>query len=277
MLASVSLCFLLPRGTKAGPPPLRVTFLALDHGSAALVQAPGGMVGLVGAGAAEDADAMVRMLRRRGVRKLDVVVATTWSERYLGGLPGLLKHLPVGRVVRNQLYVRTPVGERAFSEMARRGVKDFAPPPGDAETLFYTPPCQMESVAPTGPMLKQFEKDPLCSAVYEFQYGRTSVLCLGEASRTHQQVMWREVTERPWGQVLQIGRDGGAEALFPGMLKDLRTRYAVLTIPGKSHAKPANVTLDALRKAGVKVYRTDRDGPITVTSDSEHIKVSAGS
>lgn len=233
-------------------------------------------MGLVGVGAEGDTDAVIQTLRRSGVRKLDVVVAATWSEGCLGGLPGLLKRLPVGRVVRNQLYVRTPVGERAFNAMARHGVKDFAPPPGDAETLFYTPPCQMRSVAPTGPMLKQFERDPLCSAIYEFQYGHQSVLCLGETSRIHQQVMWREGSPRPWGQVLQIGRNGAADALFPGMLKDLRTRYAVLTIPRGAQAKPASATLEALRRAGVKVYRTDRDGSITVTCDSESIKVTAG-
>ena len=78
---------------------------------------------------------------------LDVVVAATWSERCLGGLPGLLKQMPVGRVVRNQLYVRTPVGDRealrmylrsfvSFTKRARVSFKSAATP---IESLFAEP------------------------------------------------------------------------------------------------------------------------------------------
>jgi competence protein ComEC len=257
------------------PPPLRVSFLSLEHGDATLIQAPGGLNGLLGVGAAGDAGAVAAHLRRRGISRLDVVVAATWSERSLGGLPALLAAGKVGRVVRNQLYVPTATGERVLAEVDKRGVRSFSPPPGGTETLFRSPPCQMRAVAPTGPMLARFAKDPRCSAMYEFQYDRISVLCLGDASREHQQAMWEQVDPRPWGHVLQIGRNGAAGALLPSMLKELKTRYVVLPIPRKSGAAPAPETLTALRRAGVKVYRTDRNGTVTVTTDGTHVNVRA--
>jgi competence protein ComEC len=250
-----------------------VSFLALDHGEATLVQAPGGVDGLIGAGAAGDATAVSRYLRKRGVKQLDVMVAATWSERSLGGMPALLKTERVARIVQNQLYVPTTVGDRALREASRRGVRTFSPPPGNTETLFRSPPCQMRAVAPTGPMMGRFAKDPRCSAMYEFQYDHLSVLSLGESGREHQRDMWRQADPRPWGHVLQIGRNGAADALLPAMLPDLRTRYAVLTIPRKSGGEPAPETLAALHRAGVKVYRTDRDGTVTVTTDGTHISV----
>ena len=130
-------------GIRAGPPPppLRVTFLSLDYGDATLVQAPGGMVGLLGAGAARDGDAVIRYLRRHGIRKVDVLVAAAWSERYLGGVPALLRSVHVSRVLRNPLYVPTAAGERALKEVQQHGIEAFSPTPGDFDTLYHTPPC----------------------------------------------------------------------------------------------------------------------------------------
>jgi competence protein ComEC len=254
---------------------LRVTFLSLDRGAATLVQAPGGLVGLVGAGGPGDAGAIVGWLGRHHISKVDVLVATTWSEPYLGGAAGLLKRVKVGRIVRNPLYVPTPVGDHLLEDADRRGIKSFSPPPGDSETLFYTPPCEMRAVAPTGPMLVQFAKDPRCSAIFQFKYEQASILCLGDSSRKHQQVMWEQVERKPWGHVLQIGRNGAADSLLPSMLRPLRTRYAVIPIPRRSGARPAAGTLAALKQAGVRVYRTDRQGAVTVVTDGTQIHVTS--
>ena len=259
----------------AGPPPLRVTFLPLDHGAATLVQAPGGLVGLVGAGGPGDGEAITAWLRHHHVPKLDVLVATTWTDAYLGGAPALLKGMPVGRIVRSPLYVPTPIADRVLTLADQRGVQAFSPPPGDSETLFYTPPCRMRAVAPTGPMLVQFEKDPRCSAIYQFVYEHMSVLCLGDSARKHQQAMWAQADPKPWGHVLQIGRNGGEDSLLPSMLRGLRTRFAVIPIPRKSGAQPAASTLAALKQAGVRVYRTDRQGAVTVVTDGTQIHVTA--
>lgn len=212
-------------------------------------------------------------LRRHNVHKLDVLVATTWTDAYLGGASALLQGMPVGRIVRSPLYVPTPIADRVLKLADQRGVKAFSPPPGDSESLFYTPPCRMRAVAPTGPMLIQFEKDPRCSAIFEYEYEHVSVLNLGDSARKHQQAMWEQADPKPWGHVLQIGRNGAADSLYPAMLRGLRTRFAVIPIPRKSGAEPAASTLAVLKQAGVRVYRTDHDGAVTATTDGTQIHV----
>lgn len=259
----------------APPPPLRVTFLSLDYGDATLIQAPGGMTALLGAGAVGDGDAVVRCLRRRRISHLDVLVAASWTDRHLGGVPALLKSIRVGRVVRNHLYVPSAAGERALHLADQRGIPVLTPSPGESIPVFRSPPCGMRAVAPTGPMLVRFAKDPRCSTIWEFEYDHLSVLCLGETARKHQQAMWEQADPKPWGQFLQIGRSGAADALLPSLLKGLKTRYAVIPVPRKSGAAPAPETLATLKQAGVKLYRTDRNGDVTCATDGSEIRVSA--
>jgi competence protein ComEC len=122
-------------------------------------------------------------------------------------------------------------------------------------------------------MRHRFAKDPDCSLVIEMSYNKISLLTLGENTRRHQQMFWDEVFPRPWGQVISLGRNGGEGAILPSILKPLKTKVAIIPIPRSSGARPAASTLQALKQAGVKVYRTDRDGAITVTTDGTDVSV----
>ena len=54
----------------------------------------------------------------------------------------------------------------------------------------------------------------------------------------------------------------------PEFLKAVSPAYAVISVgKGNDYGHPHQVTLDKLSAAGVKVYRTDINGTITITSD----------
>lgn len=264
----------------AGKPTVKMTYFALDNGDAALMEVPGGTKILIGTGGPGDGPGLVRTLNRRGLKKVDALMIPTWGERCIGSGVYVLRHLGVKQIYHNPVFARTkssaPMYETAKVLEKASKTRVAAPAPGETITLFYTPPVQLQAVAPTGPMLARFEGDPACSMITELSINRVSFLNLGETTRKHQQAMWDHVYPRPWGQVLAIGRNGGEGAILPAMLKPLRTRYAVLSIPRKSRQKPAASTLQLLKNAGVKVYRTDQDGTVTVTTDGEQIHITAG-
>lgn len=270
----------VPSGAmQAKAPTLRLTFFALDHGESMLVQAPGGMTFLVGAGAAADAGEVIRQLQSRKIRRLDTVMLASWSDRHMGGIPKVLEKFPVRMFMRNPLYVKTATGDRILrmaDSMQRAGqLSVHIPSPGEITPVFYQPPCEVASVAPTGAMLQQFAGDRNCSLVMEILFDRTSYLSLGDTSTKHQQAFWRQAPRKPWGHILQIGRGGSADAVTASLLKPLKTKVAVIPIPRKSGWKPAAQTLTALKRVGAKVYRTDRDGHITVTSDGRNVRVTS--
>src|SRR5947208_2618132 len=91
-------------------PPLRLTFIALDHGCATLMQPPGGSNGLIDTGGPGDGPQLVRFLKGRGISKLQVLVVSAWIEKCVGGAPALMKQLDVGRVLHSQIPFHTPDG-----------------------------------------------------------------------------------------------------------------------------------------------------------------------
>lgn len=256
---------------------VRITFFALDRGEATLIETPGGMVSLLGAGAPGEGETIVKLLRKRGIRALSAVMAGTWQDRHVGGMKVVLEQVPMNVFMQNPLYVSTPVGDKMLKvagAMAKAGQLHLAiPTPGEVTTVSYNPPCEIAAVGPTGPMLAQYKGDRDCSLTMEVNYHKVSFLSLGQTNKQHQSALWQQAKRRPWGHVLQIGRNGAADSLAESLLKPLKTRVAVLPIPRKSGARPAASTLAALRRAGVKVYRTDQQGEVTVVTDGTHVKV----
>jgi competence protein ComEC len=147
------------------------------------------------------------------------------------------------------------------------------PAPGETIPLYRTPPYQFRVVAPTGPMLVPFQNDPACSLMVELMYQHVSVLDLGSTKAKHQAAMWKTAQLQPTGEVLVIGRSGAADALDASLLKPLKTRVAVIRVPLKGGKRPAPELLARLKRAGVKVYRTDTHGRITVETDGATIWV----
>ena len=66
--------------------------------------------------------------------------------------------------------------------------------------------------------------------------------------------------------VLKVAHHGSEDEGLPALLERLRPRAAVIEVgAGNSYGHPAPATLAALAAAVPRVYRTDRDGEVTVT------------
>lgn len=276
--AAVGLCTVLPlKGRGSATASARFHFLSLPKGDAILVQGPNGENALVGAGAPGEHPRVLRYLREAGIRKLDYLFVSTWSEQHVGGALPVYRAFPTARVVHNPLYAPTDLGDRfirtAQAEEQKRRRRVLSPGAGERFVLSFAPPFQATAIAPTGAMLGRYRSDPSCSLVTEFNFDRVSMLDLGQTTRGQQQLMWKTTPQRPEGQILKVGRGGKADALLASLLKPLRTQIAVLHVPTSSASRPSPELLATLRKARVKIYRTDRDGNVIATTDGRKISL----
>jgi competence protein ComEC len=73
-------------------------------------------------------------------------------------------------------------------------------------------------------------------------------------------------------EVLKVGHHGSSDSRLPELVRELRPEVAVISVgAGNGYGHPAPSTLAAL--ASVRVYRTDRDGRVTLESDGRALGV----
>ena len=72
--------------------------------------------------------------------------------------------------------------------------------------------------------------------------------------------------------VLKVGHHGSAYSSTPAFIGAVAPAIAVISVGRENlFGHPAPSTLVTLQRAGARVYRTDRDGAVTITTDGERL------
>ncbi len=249
----------------AQPPPrgLRITFLDVGQGDAALLQVREGAV-LVDQGPPEAR--VARQLRGLGVRALAAVVLTHPQRDHIGGAADVLSKLAVGSVLDPELPVESRDEEAARTAARRRGVRVVT---ARAGRVYQLGGLTLRILWPAGPGPPG--EDPNQRAVVVLaSYGEVDALLTADAESDVTAPLVHASVE-----ILKVAHHGSADPGLRGELRTLRPRVAVVSVGARNdYGHPTASTLAALRSVpGLRLYRTDLDGRVVVETDGAAISV----
>ena len=100
-------------------------------------------------------------------------------------------------------------------------------------------------------------------------FGSFSVLFTGDAQREAEEQILRHVRRNDLkATILKAGHHGSKTSSSPAFIEAVRPEAVVVSCgAGNSYGFPHTAVLAALKKQKADVYRTDRDGAISVVSD----------
>ena len=250
------------------PPPagMRVTFLDVGQGDATLIQVPQGSM-LVDQGPPEAN--VAQQLRRFGIRELSLLVLTHPQRDHVGGAAEVLSSTRVRIVLDPRLASTVPEERAAIAEAKEQHVRVVTARPG---LEYAVGKLRVRVLWPDGPGVPS--EDPnLRATVCLVSYGEVDVL-LGADAESPVLLPLR----LPPVEILKVSHHGSADAQLPTLLRQVRPNVAVISVgEGNTYGHPTPETLAALEASpGLAVYRTDRDGAVTVESDGHEISVATG-
>jgi competence protein ComEC len=211
-----------------------------------------------------DAD-VVRLLRREGVERLDLLVVTHAHLDHVGGAPDVLAAMPVDVLwmhrVPAQLTV-TPQHDAALREAERRGIPIRGPPPGAVVRIGA---LTLEVLGPPSGRPYDWTRSELnnMSVVLRASVdGVGSALLAGDAEREAQADLLRQWRDRLSADVLVVPHHGSRTS-DPEFLRAVGPHTAIVSVgAGNRHGHPHREVLEVLEQTGARVLRTDRDGTI---------------
>ena len=254
-------------GLGTEPPPKRptVSFLDVGQGDATLIQAPDGSAALFDGGPPEGG--VLRRLRRAGVRRLSLVVATHSSRDHHGGLAGVLSGLPVDLFLDGGDGSEDPAFRALKRTVARRGVRSvparagLALQAGSIAIRVLSPPPRPPGPAP---------EDPNPRAVVAIvDVGGMRVFLSADAESEALLPL-----SLPAVDAMKVAHHGSSDPGLPELLKRLRPRVASIPVGQNTYGHPTPSTLRALRAAGVASYRNDRDGTVRLSIEDSRLSAS---
>lgn len=243
---------------------LTLHFLSVGQGDAALIRTPAGRWILVDAGPKDprrDAGQAVVLpfLVRHGATRLAAFVLSHAHLDHSGGAPAVLSRVPADLIIEPG----EPVAEPNYLEML-----DLAAVRG----MRWRPARAGDSLVIDGVALKVLHPDTAWagwhddlnddSAVLLVRAGPFEAVLAGDLGVRAESLLAGKI-----GRVdlLKVGHHGSAGSSGVPWLRELAPKAAIVSVGPNRYGHPAPAALARLADAGADVWRTDRDGTVTVT------------
>jgi competence protein ComEC len=294
-----------PPPASGGELTIRVLDVGPINGDSLLITSPAGKTVLIDAGDTTKGKAVVEALKRNNIQQLDYFIATHPHPDHIGGAAEVFKAVKVLNVIDNGQSPSVPA--QPVAAQKQTAAKKPAPKKstGPASlTKFYDDYKEALSasgaqyakalpgtkydlgggvlltiLAPSEPL---FTKDKMGtggneananSIVARLDYGSFSMLLAGDAeSQTEHRLLTKDLDLQ--AKVLKIAHHGSKYASSADFLERVKPAFAIVSCGAwNRYGHPAQAVLDRLRAANAKLYRTDLQGEITITTRGKENEV----
>jgi competence protein ComEC len=249
--------------------------LDVGQGDALVMRTPYGRWVMVDTGPADPEErdpgknTVVRDLRRLGIRRIELLILTHPDFDHIGGTIPVLRSFSVGAVM-DPAYAAGKSSYVAILDTARaRGIPWRKAHHGE---VIEMDGVTLDVMAPwpegVGPLEPGESPTNAVSVVLHVQYGAFDALLMGDAPSQVERALARSL--HGGIEVLKIGHHGSATATDPIWVARAHPAVALISVGRHNrYGHPSPRVLARLRRAGVPVRRTDREGTLDVLARSD--------
>jgi competence protein ComEC len=256
---------------------LTVRVLDVGLGDSTLVVAPSGKTLLVDAGPPGAGKKVIDALKRAGVDHLDFFIATHSHADHVGGADEVLKAVNIGQVFYSGYPQTTREYDDFLKAVQQKNLKLEKATPGTV--LDLGDGALLRVLAPIEPYFEEKDlsaggNEPNAnSVVMRLDYGEFSMLLPGDAEEQTERRMAEKGADFA-AAVLKVAHHGSKYATSADFIKRGGFKTAIISTGADNrYGLPAPDTLERLKAAGVRLYRTDMQGEITVSTRGQESDV----
>ena len=252
---------------------LQVHFLNVGQADAALLQYKGQNM-LIDTGDVDGRPALVKMLKDRGVHTLDAVLISHPHGDHLGGMAALFSQFPIRQVYDNGQEAYTAMYKNYVKNIADRKIPYKALKRGD--TVIFADDVVLHVLWPsTDGVLPENGRTNNQSVVCKIIFGTFSVLFTGDAQREAEEQVLRSARKKDLkATIIKVGHHGSKTSSSPAFIEAVKPKGAVISCgAGNSYGFPHKDVIKTLKSQKSDVYRTDRDGAVSIVSNGHEYAV----
>jgi competence protein ComEC len=251
---------------------LKVQIVDVGQGDCLLVESPEGKRMLIDAGAMGRKNRLMDFLKERGVTELEQVLVSHSHADHLGKMQKVLQTIKVGRVISNGYFHTTGINLRVLEAMKERSIPMKVVAAGD--TFKLGEGVEFQVLHPEKGADLEDEDVNNTSLVVKLTYGDVSFMLTGDAEHDTEAQLLDDHLKDLDADVLKVGHHGSQTACGNRFLNAVSPTVAIISCGlNNRYAHPRQKVLDALAKHGSKLFRTDQEGTITITTDGKKIHI----
>ena len=239
--------------------PVEICFIDVGQGDSVLIHTKDHAI-LIDGGDEEHGSKIISVLHQKGIRHLDMIVATHVHEDHIGGLPEIIKSFTVDKVL-------SPVA--SYGSVAFKKLRDSL----DTQNGTITVPSAGDNISLGNEMVlevlgpvRDSEIINNTSLVLRLSIGSFHALFAGDAELEEEQDILKSASDLK-SAILKVGHHGSSSSSSEEWLRAIRPGTALISCgSGNQYGYPDKSVLDRFRAMGCEVYRTDHHGTIQIVA-----------
>lgn len=256
----------VPVTERASPPTsqeaqMRVHFIDVGQADSTFIELANGQTMLIDAGRRTDSHTITDYINNLQYNRIDFVVATHPHDDHIGGMANILDNFDIGKMYMPKQPHTISAFENMLDVIEKKDIPLYTAKSGTNITSFDN--TRIDILAPFADNNSNLNN---CSAVVKLTYGTTIMLFTGDAEyEVEQQLLNSDIDS----DLLKVGHHGSSSSSSSSFISTVSPEIAVISVgTGNSYGHPDTGTIATLNQAGAKIYRTDEQGTIIVTADS---------
>lgn len=240
---------------------LQVEYIDVGQADAILIN-NGNEYMLIDAGKNEDGDMLVKYFQEKRINEFKYVVGTHAHEDHIGGMDNIINNFKIDTFYMPDCITTTRTFEDVLDALENNNIS-FETPNIDQE---FTLGDAKFKVLYTGTDNSNLNDT---SIVLKMNYFNNSFLFTGDASSAVEKKILNKDLK---ADVLKVGHHGSRYSSSQAFLNKVKPTYSIISVGvGNMYHHPQEQALNRLKNT--KIYRTDKDGTIIVTSDGNNINI----
>jgi competence protein ComEC len=209
-------------------------------------------------------------LRRRG-GEVAALVLTHPHRDHIGGVPSLLRLVPVAAVYDGGFVYPSEGYEAVLTSARARGVSWRPAQAGDTLTIDGV---RLRILGPDSLTARTAHDANDASVVVLAEFRGARILLTGDAERGEELMMVDRFGDELRADVLKVGHHGSITSSSPVFLERVRPRLGIVSVgAGNDYGHPSAGVLAELDARGVHVLRTDEVGSVAVHFDGRRMRI----
>ena len=256
---------------------LEVTFLDVGQGDSIVITTPDDHTMVVDTGRSSPTDdsgrkVVLPFLRSKGMNSIDALLLTHPDDDHIGGAVTILNRIRVGRLLVSAVPSNAPNYVRVLDTANKQRVPIFHLARGQTIDFHDSAFADVLNPPANGSPSRE-HADNNGSLVLRIRRDDTSILLTGDAEVEAEKDMISDGEDLN-ADILKLGHHGSKTSSSDEFLDNVNPKVAIVSA-GKHNlfGHPSPLVMDRVQSRRIRVFRTDRDGAITVTSDGHKLSI----
>lgn len=244
---------------------MKIHYLDVGQGDSTFLELPNGEVMLIDAAESTQGDMIIQYIKKLGYSKIDYIICTHPHADHIGGMAQVMRNFEIGEIYMPKVATTTKTVENLLNTIKEKEATIYIAKAGIH--ILNEEHLKIDILAPNRDTYSNLNN---YSAVLKITFQNTKFLFMGDAEEMSE----NEITQDVQADVIKVGHHGSDTSSSQSFVDNVKAEYAILSVGlDNSYHHPSQTILERWQNANAKIYRTDLNGTILITTDGKTIEI----